>query len=43
MEKQEKHTLSTRALLAFGAVAGPVCVMVTMAQVPTRDGLTALT
>src|SRR4029453_5293686 len=38
MEKQEKHTLSTRALLASGAVAGPVYVMVTMAQALTRDG-----
>jgi Protein of unknown function (DUF998) len=38
MEKHEKHTLSTRALLASGAVAGPVYVMVTLAQALTRDG-----
>src|SRR4030095_13022965 len=38
MEKQEKHTFSTGALLASGAVAGPVYVMVTMAQALTRDG-----
>src|SRR4030095_14203529 len=37
MEKQEKHTFSTGALLASGAVAGPVYVMVTMAQALTRD------
>src|SRR5262245_1648165 len=33
-----KQTLSTRALLACGAVAGPMYVMVTMAQALTRDG-----
>src|SRR5215813_12027690 len=33
-----KHTLLTRALLACGVVAGPVYVMVTMAQALTRDG-----
>jgi hypothetical protein len=34
----EKQTLSTRALLACGAVAGPLYVTVTMAQALTRDG-----
>lgn len=33
-----KQTLRTRALLACGAVAGPVYVTVTMAQALTRDG-----
>jgi hypothetical protein len=33
-----KQTLPTRALLACGAVAGPVYVMVTLAQALTRDG-----
>ena len=33
-----KQTISTRALLACGAVAGPVYVAVTMAQALTRDG-----
>lgn len=33
-----KRTLPTRALLACGAVAGPVYVTVTMAQALTRDG-----
>src|SRR6185503_13944991 len=33
-----KQTLSTRALLACGAVAGPMYVMVTMAEALTRDG-----
>ena len=33
-----KHTLSTRALLACGAVAGPMYVTVTLAQALTRDG-----
>ena len=33
-----KQTLPTRALLACGAVGGPLYVMVTMAQVLTRDG-----
>ena len=33
-----KQTLPTRALLACGAVAGPVYVIVTMAQALTRDG-----
>ena len=33
-----KQTLPTRALLACGAVAGPMYVMVTMAQALTRDG-----
>jgi Protein of unknown function (DUF998) len=32
------QTLSTRALLACGAVAGPLYVTVTMAQALTRDG-----
>jgi hypothetical protein len=34
----EKQTLPTRALLACGAVAGPLYVTVTMAQALTRDG-----
>jgi hypothetical protein len=34
----EKQTLPTRALLACGAVAGPLYLAVTMAQVLTRDG-----
>ena len=34
----EKQTLSTRALLACGALAGPMYVMVTMAEALTRDG-----
>jgi len=34
----EKPTLPTRALLACGAVAGPLYLTVTMAQVLTRDG-----
>ena len=33
-----KQTLPTRALLACGAVGGPLYVTVTMAQVLTRDG-----
>jgi Protein of unknown function (DUF998) len=33
-----KHTLLTRALLACGAVAGPMYVTVTMAHALTRDG-----
>jgi Protein of unknown function (DUF998) len=33
-----KQTLPTRALLACGAMAGPVYVTVTMAQALTRDG-----
>ncbi len=33
-----KQALPTRALLACGAVAGPLYVMVTMAQALTRDG-----
>ena len=33
-----KQTLPTRALLACGAVAGPMYVAVTMAQALTRDG-----
>jgi hypothetical protein len=33
-----KRTLPTRALLACGAVAGPLYVTVTMAQALTRDG-----
>ena len=33
-----KQTLPTRALLACGAVAGPVYVAVTMAEALTRDG-----
>jgi hypothetical protein len=33
-----KQTLPTRALLACGAAAGPMYVMVTMAQALTRDG-----
>jgi hypothetical protein len=33
-----KQTLPTRALLACGAVAGPMYVTVTMAQALTRDG-----
>ena len=33
-----KQTLPTRALLACGVVAGPVYVMVTMAEALTRDG-----
>src|SRR5262245_20304796 len=33
-----KQTLPTRALLACGAVAGPIYVTVTMAQALTRDG-----
>jgi hypothetical protein len=33
-----KQTLPTRALLACGAVAGPMYVMVTMAEALTRDG-----
>ena len=33
-----KQTLPTRALLACGAVAGPLYVTVTMAQALTRDG-----
>src|SRR5689334_17287530 len=33
-----KHTLSTRALLACGAVGGPLYVIVTLAQALTRDG-----
>jgi len=33
-----KQTLPTRALLACGAVAGPLYLAVTMAQVLTRDG-----
>ena len=33
-----KQTLPTRALLACGAVAGPMYVMVTMGQALTRDG-----
>jgi len=33
-----KQTLSTRALLACGAVAGPMYVTVTMAEALTRDG-----
>jgi hypothetical protein len=33
-----KQTLPTRALLACGVVAGPLYVMVTMAQALTRDG-----
>jgi len=33
-----KQTLVTRALLACGVVAGPMYVMVTMAQALTRDG-----
>lgn len=33
-----KQTLPTRVLLACGAVGGPLYVMVTLAQVLTRDG-----
>ena len=33
-----KQTLRTRALLACGAVAGPMYVTVTMAEALTRDG-----
>src|SRR5678815_2528622 len=33
-----QHTLPTRALLACGAVGGPLYVTVTMAQALTRDG-----
>jgi hypothetical protein len=33
-----KQTISTRALLACGAVAGPMYVTVTMVQALTRDG-----
>jgi hypothetical protein len=33
-----KQTLSTRALLACGAVAGPLYVTVTLAQAVTREG-----
>src|SRR5215510_12716356 len=33
-----KQMLSTRALLACGVVAGPLYLMVTMAQALTRDG-----
>jgi len=33
-----KQTLPTQALLACGAVAGPIYVIVTMAQALTRDG-----
>jgi hypothetical protein len=33
-----KQTLPTRALLACGVVAGPIYVMVTMAEALTRDG-----
>jgi hypothetical protein len=33
-----KHTLPTRALLACGAVAGPLYVTLTLAQALTRDG-----
>jgi hypothetical protein len=33
-----EQTLPTRALLACGAVAGPVYVLVTLAQALTRDG-----
>jgi hypothetical protein len=33
-----KQTISTRALLACGAVAGPIYVTVTMVQALTRDG-----
>ena len=33
-----KQTLSTRALLACGVVAGPLYVTVTMIQALTRDG-----
>jgi hypothetical protein len=33
-----KQALPTRALLACGAVAGPIYVMVTLAQALTRDG-----
>jgi hypothetical protein len=33
-----KQRLLTRALLACGVVAGPMYVMVTMAQALTRDG-----
>jgi hypothetical protein len=33
-----EQTLPTRALLACGAVAGPMYVMVTLAQALTRDG-----
>jgi Protein of unknown function (DUF998) len=43
LRKLKEHTmvkqmLPTRALLACGAVAGPMYVMVTMAQALTRDG-----
>ena len=34
----ENKTIPTRALLACGAVAGPLYVAVTMAQALTRDG-----
>ncbi len=34
----DKQTLPTRALLACGVVAGPVYVVVTLAQALTRDG-----
>jgi hypothetical protein len=34
----EKQTLTTRALLACGVVAGPLYVTATMAQALTRDG-----
>jgi hypothetical protein len=34
----EKQTLPTRALLACGAVAGPIYVTVTLVQALTRDG-----
>jgi hypothetical protein len=34
----QKQTLPTRALLACGVVAGPLYVLVTMAQALTRDG-----
>jgi hypothetical protein len=33
-----KQTLPTGALVACGVVAGPIYVMVTMAQALTRDG-----
>jgi hypothetical protein len=35
-----KQTLPIRALLACGAVAGPMYVTVTMIQALTRDGST---
>jgi hypothetical protein len=38
IEGDTKQTLPTRALLACGAVAGPMYVTVTMAQALTRDG-----